>query len=83
MGLVKDITSEEKGYAKINLALHVTGIQADGYHALDSIVVFTDVSDRLFFKRSLKNVVTLTAEFSGSINVQENSILQSLKLFGN
>ena len=36
---MKDITNEEKGYAKINLALHVTGIQADGYHALDSIVV--------------------------------------------
>ena len=80
---MKDITNEEKGCAKINLALHVTGIQADGYHALDSIVVFTDVSDRLFFKRSLKNVVTLTGEFSGSINVQENSILQALKLFGN
>ena len=80
---MKDITNEEKGCAKINLALHVTGIQADGYHALDSIVVFTDVFDRLFFKRSLKNVVTLTGEFSGSINVQENSILQALKLFGN
>ena len=81
--MVKDITNEEKGCAKINLALHVTGIQADGYHSLDSIVVFTNVFDRLFFKRSLKNVVTLTGEFSGSINVQENSILQALKLFGN
>ena len=81
--MVKDITDEEKGCAKINLALHVTGIQADGYHALDSIVVFTDVFDRLFFKHSLKNVVTLTGEFSGSVNVQENSILQALKLFGN
>ena len=80
---MKDITNEEKGYAKINLALHVTGIRADGYHALDSIVVFTDVYDRLFFKRSMKNVVTLTGEFSNSINVRENSILQALKLFGN
>ena len=81
--MLKDITNEEKGYAKINLALDVTGIQEDGYHSLDSIVVFTDVFDRLFFKRSLKNVVTLTGEFSGSINVQENSIIQALKLFGN
>ena len=80
---MKENTNEEKGCAKINLALHVTGIQADGYHDLDSIVVFTEVFDRLFFKRSLKNVVTLTGEFSGSINVQENSILQALKLFGN
>lgn len=27
--------------AKINLALHVTGRRADGYHLLDSLVVFT------------------------------------------
>lgn len=31
--------------AKINLALHVTGRRADGYHDLDSLVVFADVGD--------------------------------------
>ncbi|WP_375260987.1 4-(cytidine 5'-diphospho)-2-C-methyl-D-erythritol kinase [Palleronia sp.] len=31
--------------AKVNLALHVTGQRADGYHLLDSIVVFADVGD--------------------------------------
>jgi len=33
--------------AKINLTLHVTGRRADGYHLLDSLVVFADVGDRL------------------------------------
>ena len=33
--------------AKINLALHVTGRRADGYHLLDSVVVFADVGDWL------------------------------------
>lgn len=33
--------------AKINLALHVTGRRADGYHLLDSLVAFADVGDRL------------------------------------
>ncbi|MEK9722837.1 MAG: 4-(cytidine 5'-diphospho)-2-C-methyl-D-erythritol kinase [Rhodospirillaceae bacterium] len=33
--------------AKINLFLHVTGRRADGYHELDSLVVFADVGDRL------------------------------------
>lgn len=33
--------------AKINLALHVTGQRADGYHLLDSLVVFADVGDRI------------------------------------
>jgi 4-diphosphocytidyl-2-C-methyl-D-erythritol kinase len=31
--------------AKINLALHVTGRRADGYHRLDSIVCFADLGD--------------------------------------
>jgi len=35
--------------AKINLALHVTGQRGDGYHLLDSLVVFADVGDRLTF----------------------------------
>ncbi|SNR34615.1 4-(cytidine 5'-diphospho)-2-C-methyl-D-erythritol kinase [Puniceibacterium sediminis] len=31
--------------AKINLTLHVTGQRADGYHLLDSLVVFADIGD--------------------------------------
>lgn len=31
--------------AKVNLTLHVTGQRADGYHLLDSIVVFVGVGD--------------------------------------
>jgi 4-diphosphocytidyl-2-C-methyl-D-erythritol kinase len=33
--------------AKVNLALHVTGLRADGYHLLDSIAVFADTGDQL------------------------------------
>lgn len=33
--------------AKINLALHVTGRRSDGYHLLDSLVVFLDVGDKV------------------------------------
>lgn len=32
--------------AKINLTLHVTGTR-DGYHLLDSLVVFADIGDTL------------------------------------
>lgn len=38
---------EEFAPAKINLALHVTGRREDGYHLLDSLVVFADVGDRV------------------------------------
>ncbi|GAA6209523.1 4-(cytidine 5'-diphospho)-2-C-methyl-D-erythritol kinase [Cognatishimia sp. WU-CL00825] len=33
--------------AKINLTLHVTGRRADGYHLLDSLVVFADIGDQI------------------------------------
>jgi len=33
--------------AKVNLALHVTGRRDDGYHLLDSLVVFADIGDWL------------------------------------
>lgn len=38
---------EEFAPAKVNLTLHVTGQRADGYHLLDSLVVFADVGDRI------------------------------------
>ena len=31
--------------AKVNLALHVTGRRADGYHLIDSLVVFPRLGD--------------------------------------
>ncbi len=33
--------------AKVNLALHVTGKREDGYHLLDSLVVFAGLGDRI------------------------------------
>jgi len=38
---------EASAPAKVNLTLHVTGQRADGYHELDSLVVFADVRDTL------------------------------------
>lgn len=38
--------------AKINLALHVTGRRAGGYHLLDSLVVFAAIGDSIVATRS-------------------------------
>lgn len=38
---------KETAPAKINLSLHVTGRRSDGYHLLDSLVVFADCKERL------------------------------------
>lgn len=40
-------TVEDFAPAKINLTLCVTGRRSDGYHLLDSLVVFADVGDRI------------------------------------
>lgn len=37
----------EHAPAKVNLTLHVTGQRDDGYHLLDSLVVFADIGDTL------------------------------------
>ncbi len=40
-------TSNAAAPAKVNLTLHVTGQRDDGYHLLDSLVVFAGVADQL------------------------------------
>ncbi|MFC5385219.1 4-(cytidine 5'-diphospho)-2-C-methyl-D-erythritol kinase [Aquamicrobium segne] len=41
------VTLVEAAPAKLNLALHVVGRRLDGYHKLETLVVFTDYGDHL------------------------------------
>jgi len=50
----------ERAPAKVNLTLQVTGRRADGYHELESLVVFADVGDVL--KIEPADVLTLTVD---------------------
>jgi len=43
--IVDDAGRSELAGAKINLALHITGRRADGYHLIESLVVFADYAD--------------------------------------
>ncbi len=43
--IVADASTSELAHAKVNLALHVTGRRHDGYHTIESIVVFADYAD--------------------------------------
>ena len=52
----------ESARAKINLALHVLRRRADGYHALDSLVVFAELADRLTAYRREETAVDLFLE---------------------
>ncbi|MCM2291296.1 4-(cytidine 5'-diphospho)-2-C-methyl-D-erythritol kinase [Allorhizobium sp. BGMRC 0089] len=50
--------------AKINLALHVTGRRADGYHLLDTLVTFFETGDVLSGSLSECDRLTLEGRFS-------------------
>jgi 4-diphosphocytidyl-2-C-methyl-D-erythritol kinase len=53
--------------AKINLALHVTGRRADGYHDLDSLVIFTEMGDTLAIEDASADSFVIEGPFGGSI----------------
>ena len=43
---------DERAFAKVNLFLHLVGRRPDGYHLLDSLAVFAEVSDLLHAEES-------------------------------
>jgi 4-diphosphocytidyl-2-C-methyl-D-erythritol kinase len=65
--------------AKVNLALHVLGRRADGYHDLDSIVVFADVGDTLTFTPSDRFAIAVSGPFAAALpQAGDNIIAKSL-----
>lgn len=53
--------------AKINLALHVVGQRADGYHLLESLVTFADAGDRIGLSLSDEDRFTISGRFSADL----------------
>ena len=71
---------EVAAHAKINLALHVTGRRADGYHLLDSLVALADVGDVLTFAPSDRLNLTITGNHGAGLpNGPENLILRAAR----
>ena len=57
----------ERAKAKVNLALHVLGRRADGYHELDSIVGFADVVDVLHVEAAEQTSLVVTGPFAAAV----------------
>lgn len=53
--------------AKINLCLHLTGLRADGYHLLESLVVFADFGDLLEVAPSDQLSLTVSGPFAAGV----------------
>lgn len=57
--------------AKVNLFLHVTGRRADGYHLLDSLVVFAGCGDRVEATRGADEGISLSLDGPGAAMLAE------------
>ena len=67
--------------AKINLTLHVTGRREDGYHLLDSLVVFAAVGDRISAQADAALSLTITGPMSAALTATEdNLVLRAARL---
>ena len=75
----------EVAHAKINLFLHVTGRRADGYHLLDSLVVFAEAADVVSVSPDQELDLTLSGPFaaklpaSGSPGSDDNLVLRAAR----
>ena len=53
--------------AKVNLYLHITGRRADGYHLLDSLIVFADTGDEIALAPADKLSLTIDGPFAAGL----------------
>lgn len=72
---------QSTAYAKLNLALHVTGRRADGYHLLDTLVAFTTFGDELTIAPAQLDNFSLHGPFSACLPVNgDNLVLKARDL---
>ncbi len=69
------MTANEPAPAKINLFLHVTGKRADGFHLLDSLVVFAGVGDRLHAEPSDGLSLQVTGPFAARLDGESDNLV--------
>lgn len=65
----------EAAPAKVNLALHVTGRRPDGYHELESLVVFADVADELVVGPAKKDSLRVTGPFAEAAGSGDSNLV--------
>ncbi|PVA07357.1 4-(cytidine 5'-diphospho)-2-C-methyl-D-erythritol kinase [Thalassorhabdomicrobium marinisediminis] len=79
--MTSDATLSEAAPAKINLALHVTGQRDDGYHLLDSLVVFAQIGDTISVARSDVLSLSVDGPFADGLSITDNLVLDAARAF--
>lgn len=64
--------------AKINLFLHITGKRADGYHLLDSLIVFAEAGDEIAAAPAERLSLAIAGPFAAGLETgPENLVLRA------
>jgi 4-diphosphocytidyl-2-C-methyl-D-erythritol kinase len=73
----------ETAFAKINLALHVRGREADGYHRIETLFAFAEHGDVLSAAPGEGLSLTITGPFAGALASEEdNLVLRAARALG-
>jgi len=81
VGVVNDKVSDPQqpgpwlARAKINLYLHVTDRRADGYHCLDSLVVFADIGDTVMVEENDALTLDIVGPFANELQADESNLV--------
>ena len=65
----------QEARAKVNLALHVTGRREDGYHLLDSFVVFPDIGDCIAARPGDGLSLALSGPFASALDAGDDNLV--------
>jgi 4-diphosphocytidyl-2-C-methyl-D-erythritol kinase len=69
------MTMEVFAAAKVNLALHITGKRDDGYHLLDSLVVFAGVFDWITVEQAAETSLTVTGPMAAGVPEDRSNLV--------
>ncbi|MEM9635494.1 MAG: 4-(cytidine 5'-diphospho)-2-C-methyl-D-erythritol kinase [Pseudomonadota bacterium] len=73
----------ELARAKVNLALHIIGQRPDGYHLLDSLVVFPQIGDRVALEPAASLDLRVEGPFARDLDgsSDNNLVLKAVRAF--
>lgn len=66
---------DETAYAKINLALHVRGREADGFHRIETVFAFCEHGDRLSVAQGDGIGLSVFGRFAGTLTTGEDNLV--------
>ncbi len=69
----------ESAPAKVNLYLHVTGRRPDGYHLLDSLIVFADLRDTVTAAPAERLSLALAGPFADALDGADNLVVRAAR----